>query len=382
MGATEYNQKQIDSGKLTGAMIAFLGGDTLVEKVKRYQRKKNLLPDGYCGPITQAAILADMAREEDSEIEIPEGKMTAEEIQEGLRLLGYAVEVDGNLRSSDCKSRIKDYQKDCRLTRDGIWGNQSETKLKGLLELLKKYGPDEGFRHCLRWHNTYYYVTEEASYKRVNLVPVKDPKGRTIAQVPASFFSSMALEGTGKLRDGKILNVATGPSYHPCDPAIFAPVFNYAKRMGWIPKKPGYAGIRTDGTKATQSRNFHEVKLGPKGYPIERKGIELDPYRTLATDTGKLSRHDKKYKGKGGVVPSGTRVFVLEFAGQELPDGTIHDGWFQANDTGGGIFGAHFDVFTGSRKWAKAFKPWPSRAHVWFEGSEDKLGLDYTYGLH
>lgn len=385
MSAATYNQKQIDSGNLTSLMLAFLCGSTpddLEAKVKEYQIKKGLHPDGYCGPVTQAAILADMAKQDGSGIEVPEGKMTSEEVQRGLLALGYSVEVDGDLSSSEFRADLKNFQRDCRLTQDGIWGNQSEGKLKELLSVLAQYGPTQGFKRCHRWHNTYYYVTREADYKQVNQVPVVQPDGKKLSDVPAYFFASMALEGSGKLSDGTILNVATNPSYRPCDSKIFQPVFDLAKRNGWIPNKAGYAGIRTDGSKATHSRCFHKVKLGPKGYPIERDGIELDPFRTLAADTGRLSKHEPKFKGKGGVVPTSTRVFILEFAGKDLPDGTVHDGWFVVNDTGGGIYGCHFDVFTGSVGWAKAFKPWPSRAHIWFEGVEDKLDINYNYGLH
>jgi len=390
MSAESYNQKQIDTGKLTTEMIGFLGPDplpgSLKEKIIAYQVEKGLTPDGYCGPVTQASILADMAAKEPEDpttpIEVPTGKFTTEEILQGLRSLGYSVDLNEDLKDSGNRSDIKNFQQDCRLAVDGIWGNQSETKLRELLEALEKYGPKENFQRCHRWHNTYYYVTQEADYKQVNQVPVVQPDGKKLADVPAYFFASMALEGSGKLTDGTILNVASNPSYRSCDPQVFKPVFDLAKRNGWIPNKAGYAGIRTDGTKATQSRCFHKVKLGPKGYPIERDGIELDPYRTLAADTGRLTRHEPKFKGKGGVVPTSTKVFILEFAGKELPDGTTHDGWFVVNDTGGGIYGCHFDVFTGSVGWAKAFKPWPSRAHIWFEGVETKLDIDYNYGLH
>ena len=385
MSAKTYNEKQIDSGNLTTLMMAFICGatpDDLEAKVKEYQIKKGLHPDGYAGPITQAAILADMAEQEHSGVVVPEGKMTAEEVQQGLLTLGYSVELDGDLHSKEFRADLKNFQQDCRLTQDGIWGNQSEGKLKELLGLLKQYGPDTNFTRCHRWHNTYYYIAEEEAWARKDIVPVKDPKGNLLGKVPARFFASMALEGSGMLRDGTILNVASNPSHSPCDSDVFDPVFQYAKRMGWIPLKPGYAGIRTDGTKATQSRNFHKVKCGAKGFPIERDGIELDPYRTLAADTGRLGKHEKKFKGKGGVVPTSTRVFILEFAGKELPDGTTHDGWFVVNDTGGGIYGCHFDVFTGFRAQALAFKPWPSRAHIWFEGVEEKLDIDYNYGLH
>lgn len=44
------------------------------------------------------------------------------------------------------------------------------------------------------------------------------------------------------------------------------------------------------------------------------------------------------------------------------------------------IFGAHFDVFSGSKALAKKANQ-PSRAHIWFEGVEDRLPMDYAYGL-
>ena len=63
-----------------------------------------------------------------------------------------------------------------------------------------------------------------------------------------------------------------------------------------------------------------------------------------------------------------------------LPDGTTHDGWFIVNDTGGGIFGAHFDVFVGTRALRKQVKL-PEFSQVWFAGIEQRIPPGYTYGL-
>lgn len=63
-----------------------------------------------------------------------------------------------------------------------------------------------------------------------------------------------------------------------------------------------------------------------------------------------------------------------------LPDGTTHDGWFVVNDTGGAIFGAHFDVFTGSDALRKQVKV-PAFGQVWFAGIEKRIPAGYTYGL-
>jgi 3D (Asp-Asp-Asp) domain-containing protein len=307
-------------------------------------------------------------------------ELSIKEVKNGLKMLGY---FDGKITAdpmdTNFRTDLRRFQGDMRIGRDGLYGGESEGKLLPLMQKLN-CPPSDRFYEMRRWTLTCYYYANEADFSRRSLVPVVDPKGKHLATVPAAFFASMALEGTGKLKDGRILNVASNPSQRKCDPKVFAPVFSLAKRNGWIPSKPGYAGIRTDGTVATHARTFYEKKPGPGGWTKERKGIELEPFRTLATDTGRLRRHDKRFKGKGGVVPPGTRVYILEYDGMELPDGTVHDGWFVTNDTGGGIFGAHFDVFVGYRKWCNG-KFIPHRAHVWFEGIEDKLEMDYSYGL-
>ena len=55
--------------------------------------------------------------------------------------------------------------------------------------------------------------------------------------------------------------------------------------------------------------------------------------RTLATDPR--------------VIPRRTRVFIRETVGIRLPDGTVHDGYWYASDTGGAIRGQRVDLYTG-----------------------------------
>ena len=47
------------------------------------------------------------------------------------------------------------------------------------------------------------------------------------------------------------------------------------------------------------------------------------------------------------VVPRRTRLFIKETVGMRLPDGTIHDGYWYASDTGGAIRGNKIDLYTG-----------------------------------
>jgi len=106
------------------------------------------------------------------------------------------------------------------------------------------------------------------------------------------------------------------------------------------------------------------------------------PFRTLAADIGhiKYQAVEPRWKGKGGLVPPGTHVYIKEYDGLRLPDGTTHDGWFVVNDTGGAIFGAHFDVFVGTQALRRQVKL-PEFGQVWFAGIEQRIPLGYKYGL-
>jgi 3D (Asp-Asp-Asp) domain-containing protein len=56
--------------------------------------------------------------------------------------------------------------------------------------------------------------------------------------------------------------------------------------------------------------------------------------RTLATDPR--------------VIPRRTRLFIRETVGMRLADGTVHDGYWYASDTGGAIKGQRVDLYTGN----------------------------------
>lgn len=307
-------------------------------------------------------------------------QLNTRQVKAALTKLGYydgTVNddyLDANYRD-DLKRFQVDYRRVCG-DADGWYGAKTERALLPLVEQLKK--APRAMHQMRRWQLTYYYVGAATR----GSIPLTDVKGRALAKVSPRSFVEAALEGTTRLPDGRMANVAH-PAYSPCDSEVFGAVYDIAKRNGWVPKKPGYAGIvlSPDKRRAIKARNFYIKKVSSNGWPAERLGIPLDPWRTLASDTGRLARHDPKYWKKGGVVPSGTKVFILEFVGVPLPDGTIHDGWFVCNDTGGGIFGAHFDVFTGTRAMQKKGPKIPHRAHIWFEGIEKKLNMNYHYGL-
>jgi 3D (Asp-Asp-Asp) domain-containing protein len=149
---------------------------------------------------------------------------------------------------------------------------------------------------------TYYWVTSEEDYPGVADTDVFDPACVLLVTVSADFFDSLALEGTGRLLDGRVLNYdggcgcATSPCFHEVDAE-------------------------------------HPWGSGAGDRP-------LVPFRSVAVDPT--------------VVDIGTHLWVAAFDGLTMPGDTpwggfVHDGCVVADDTGGGIDGAHLDFFAALR---------------------------------
>lgn len=50
------------------------------------------------------------------------------------------------------------------------------------------------------------------------------------------------------------------------------------------------------------------------------------------------------------VVAKRTILFIPETVGMKLPDGSLHDGYWYASDTGGAVKGQRIDLYTGSSR--------------------------------
>ena len=73
---------------------------------------------------------------------------------------------------------------------------------------------------------------------------------------------------------------------------------------------------------------------GAKGVgALDSLGCKVVAMRTVAVDTA--------------VVPRRTKLFIKETVGLPMPDGSKHDGFWYASDTGGAIKGEKIDLFTG-----------------------------------
>jgi hypothetical protein len=119
-------------------------------------------------------------------------------------------------------------------------------------------------------------------------------EGFFFGRVPERYACSLKLEGSGLLRDGRIVNY-TGPckfGYGTCFEQLDVTDFPFGRG----------AGVRP-----------------------------LIPFKSVAVDPR--------------VVRLGEPLYIPEFDGMVLPDGSIHDGCVRADDTGGGIKGRKMDFF-------------------------------------
>ena len=121
-----------------------------------------------------------------------------------------------------------------------------------------------------------------------------------IAEVSKEFASQLAVQGTGKLHDGRVLNI-----WGPCN-CKRSPCFKVTQAQ-W-----GMAGT----------------------------GKPLQPFRTVAVDPR--------------VVKLGSWLYVPLLEGRTMPGrspwgGYVHDGCVMADDTGGHIVGNRLDLFVGRK---------------------------------
>jgi 3D (Asp-Asp-Asp) domain-containing protein len=121
-----------------------------------------------------------------------------------------------------------------------------------------------------------------------------------IADVTRAFLAQLHLQGTGKLNDGRVLNI-WGPC--ACD------------------RQPCFKVLA------------NQWGTGGSGKPLQ-------PFRTVAVDRR--------------VIKLGSLLYVPLLEGRTMPGrapwgGFVHDGCVIADDTGGGINGNQLDLFVGRR---------------------------------
>lgn len=141
-------------------------------------------------------------------------------------------------------------------------------------------------------------------------------KCEPIAEVSKAFATQLAVQGTGKLRDGRVLNIwgACNCQHSPCFKVT---------RAQW-----GTAG----------------------------SGKPLQPFRTVAVDPK--------------VIKLGSLLYVPLLEGRTMPGrqpwgGYVHDGCVIADDTGGHIAGNRLDLFVGRRAYFVGLGAGTGGSHAW-----------------
>lgn len=154
----------------------------------------------------------------------------------------------------------------------------------------------------LDWALTMYWLAYETDFDEPHELDGQDPEGVVLytrhgyffGSFPEKFTWSLRMEGSGVLADGRVVNYAGR-----CD-------YGYGTCYEW---------------------------LDPKTHPYGRGAGQrpLVPFKSVAVDPR--------------FIPIGEPLYIPEFDGILMPDGTIHDGCVRADDTGGGIKKKKMDFF-------------------------------------
>ena len=143
-----------------------------------------------------------------------------------------------------------------------------------------------------------YWLAWESEYASEPYdVDIYTRQGFRIGRFPRAYVFELKMEGSGILRDGRVINYDGTCSY----------------------------GVGTCFTE-----------LNPREHPLGKGGQQraLLPFKSVAVDPR--------------FVPLGTTLFLPELRGMVLPDGTKHDGCVRADDTGGNIRRRELDFFVES----------------------------------
>lgn len=148
---------------------------------------------------------------------------------------------------------------------------------------------------------TYYWMTQAREDEGEPDTVLYDLRCRELTKVTSGFARRLALEGTGRLRDGRIINVAG-----QCD---------CAGVCYYLPRKHKRWGVG-----------------------VAKRA--LNPFRSVAVDPAHVS--------------IGQMLYIPELDGLTMPGykpwgGFVHDGCVVADDRGGNVRGQQLDFFTGRR---------------------------------
>jgi 3D (Asp-Asp-Asp) domain-containing protein len=144
---------------------------------------------------------------------------------------------------------------------------------------------------------SFYWISLEPKNDDKKTQPLLDPDGNVLATVSDKYFKALKMEGTGRLLDGRVIN--------------------FKSRI-----------TNPDGTKEIRWR----ICGAEAPYGFGYADVTLSAFRSVAVDPS--------------VIPLGSKVYIPAARGIKLPDGTVHDGLFDAVDIGDLIQNKKIDIFT------------------------------------
>ena len=164
---------------------------------------------------------------------------------------------------------------------------------------------------ALQWALRFYWLAREEDFDEpdeidhadVDAVDIYNRRGQFVGAFSAKFIWNLRMEGSGLLADGRVVN---------------------------------YSGACKYGTGTCFEQL--DVREFPFGRGARRR--TLVPFKSVAVDPK--------------LVPLGEPLYLPEFDGLRLPDGSVHDGCVRADDTGGGIKQRKLDFFVvtyGNFRW-------------------------------
>lgn len=194
----------------------------------------------------------------------------------------YGVTGKVEFEASD---RVLRFAKKAEIAEVVLFGCAADAKVEVLKSESKRAArkiADKDLEEIGDFKPTFYWVLLEEKFDGERDTELPGVEGK----FPKDFVKQARIEGTAKLRDGRVVNVSG------------------------------------KGFKVVDAPNG----LGAGGY-------HLIPFRSIAVDRDEIAL--------------GTKLFLREAVGMKLPDGSVHDGIFYAHDVGGGIQGKRIDLFTG-----------------------------------
>ncbi len=145
-------------------------------------------------------------------------------------------------------------------------------------------------------------------------IPIRNMNGRVIGpEVARSDWCAGALAGTMR---------------------VAGEVYNFAGTAG----SPQANCSHNPSERVRFTRSPHPFGTGAASNPLR-------PFRSIACDLGNVGGSTPWVDG--GYPRFGQQIYIPSAEGTVLPDGTVHDGIFTCEDTGGGVNGNHIDVFLG-----------------------------------